>query len=223
MQAAASLPTAPGCRSARFVDRSPWRIAITALRRGLALAVCGVALLGTGPAWAQQPAAPAVPAVASGFRLGPGDVLSVTVWKQPALSLQLPVAPDGTLRYPLAGPLDVQGRTLAEVEAALSTKLGEQLREALVTVSLVQVHSYKVYVLGEVLRPGELILRAPVSVVQALAMSNGFTPFARRDKVLVVRLRAGIETREIFDYAAYVRGEAGGLAELEPGDVVIVQ
>lgn len=157
------------------------------------------------------------------FRLGPGDVLSVSVWKQPALSLQMPVAPDGTLRYPLAGQIDVQGRTLAEVEAALAAKLGEQLREVLVTVSLVQVQSYRVYVLGEVLRPGELVLRTPVTVVQALAMANGFTPFAKRDKVLVVRRRGATETRESFDYEAYVRSGATGPGELEPGDIVIAQ
>ncbi|MDO9316062.1 MAG: polysaccharide biosynthesis/export family protein [Burkholderiaceae bacterium] len=181
-----------------------------------------VAVLGTGrPAHAQ--AGPSAAETPAAFHLGPGDVLSVTVWKQPALSLQLPVAPDGTLRYPLAGPLDVVGRTLAEVETVLSAKLGEQLRGALVTVSLVQVHSYRVYVLGEVLRPGELILRGPVSVVQALAMSNGFTPFAKRDKVLVVRRRGGAETRETFDYSAYVRGDGPSLAELAPGDIVIVQ
>lgn len=178
------------------------------------------ALLGLSvAAGAQGVATPPAPA----FRLGPGDVLSVSVWKQPTLSLQLPVAPDGTLRYPLAGQLDVQGRTLVEVEAALSARLGEQIREALVTVSLVQVHSYRVYVLGEVLRPGELILRGPVGVLQALAMANGFTPFAKRDKVLVVRRRLGVETRENFDYNAYVRGEAAVLADLEPGDTVIVQ
>lgn len=157
------------------------------------------------------------------FRLGPGDVLSVSVWKQPALSLQLPVAPDGTLRYPLAGQIEAQGRTLAEVESALAAKLGEQLREVLVTVSLVQVQSYRVYVLGEVLRPGELVLRTPVTVVQALAMANGFTPFAKREKVLVVRRRGATETRETFDYEAYVRSGATGPGELEPGDIVIAQ
>lgn len=194
----------------------------------LAVAALAVALAGAAPAHAQSTApatatASASAAASTPFRLGAGDVLSVTVWKQPALSLQLPVAPDGTLRYPLAGQIDVQGRTLAEVETVLGARLSEQLREVLVTVSLVQVHSYRVSVLGEVLRPGELVLRSPISVVQALASSNGFTPFAQRDKVLVVRRRAGTETREVFDYVAFVRGEVSQPADLEPGDIVIVQ
>lgn len=181
--------------------------------RALLMPMLALLLAATGgPAGAQAPAP---------FRLGPGDVLSVSVWKQPALSLQLPVAPDGTLRYPLAGQIEVQGRTLAEVEAALAARLGEQLREVLVTVSLVQVQSYRVYVLGEVLRPGELVLRTPVTVVQALAMANGFTPFAKRDRVMVVRRRGATETRETFDYEAYVRSGAGSPGELEPGDIVI--
>jgi len=176
---------------------------------------CCLALAFSGAARAQ--------AAQAAYRLGPGDVLSVTVWKQPALSMQLPVAPDGTLRYPLAGQIDVQGRTLAEVEATLTAKLGEELREVLVTVSLVQVQSYRIYVLGEVLRPAELILRAPVGVVQAVAMANGFTPFAKRGKLLIVRRRGGTETRETFDYDAYVQGGGPGPAVLEPGDTVIVQ
>lgn len=183
-------------------------------RRLVAPAISLALALPGGAALAQAPAP---------FRLGPGDVLSVSVWKQPALSLQLPVAPDGTLRYPLAGQIEVQGRTLAEVESALAARLGEQLREVLVTVSLVQVQSYRVYVLGEVLRPGELVLRTPVTVVQALAMANGFTPFAKREKVLVVRRRGATETRETFDYEAYVRSGASGPGELEPGDIVIAQ
>ncbi|MCP5229425.1 polysaccharide biosynthesis/export family protein [Accumulibacter sp.] len=160
---------------------------------------------------------------AAPFRLGPGDVLSVTVWRQPELSMQLPVAPDGSLRYPLAGHIDAQGRTLAEVEAELTQKLGEQIREAVVTVSLVQTHSYRVYVVGEVLRPGEFQLPGPVSVVQAIAMANSFTPFAKRDRLLVVRRKNGQETRQIFDFNAYVRDDAGQDLILEPGDTIIVQ
>jgi polysaccharide export outer membrane protein len=174
----------------------------------LVLAACSVGA-------AAQTASPA-------YKLGAGDVLSVQVWKQPALSLQLPVAPDGTLRYPLAGPIEARGRTLAEVEAVLLARLSEQLRDALVTVSLVQVQSYRVYVLGEVLRPTELVLRAPVGVVQALTMANGFTPFAKREQVLVVRRRDGQEVRERFDFGAYQRGEVAAPADLEPGDTVIV-
>ena len=184
---------------------------------------CGAAAAMAQPAVAPVPAQALASGGGAAFRLGPGDVLSVTVWKQPALSLQLPVAPDGTLRYPLAGQIDVQGHTLAEVEAALAARLGEQLREVTVTVSLVQVHSLRVYVIGEVLRPGEFVLRAPVSVVQALAMASGFTPFAKRDKVLLIRRRGGTETREAFDFTAYVRGEGGAVAELEAGDTLVVQ
>ena len=199
---------------------SPTRL-VSLSRALIAGATLSVTLVNAQQSTIPPAVAPPAPAAAV-FRLGAGDVLSVTVWKQPALSMQLPVSPDGTLRYPLAGHLDVQGRTLAEVEAALSEKLGAQLRDAIITVSLVQAHSYRVYVMGEVLRPGEFVLRAPVTVVQAVAMANGFTPFARRDTVLVVRRGGDRETREVFDYNAYLRGETGQDPRLEPGDTVIV-
>jgi len=194
-------------------------IALTAAFVALACTSSFAAAQVTGSAPLPEPS----PEASSAFRLGPGDVLSVTVWKQPALSMQLPVTPDGTLRYPLAGHLEVKGRTLAEVEAALTEKLREQLREAVVTVSLVQAHSYRIYVVGEVLRPGEFVLRAPVSVVQAIAMANSFTPFAKRDRLLIIRRKGGSETRQVFDYNAYVRGDVGQDIILEPDDTVIVQ
>lgn len=171
------------------------------------------------PVQAVEPA----PAPADGFRIGAGDVLLVTVWKQPALSLQLPVGPDGTLNYPLAGHIKAAGRTLPELEAALAGGLASQLRDAVVTVSLVQVHSFRIYILGEVLRPGEFELKGPLSLVQALALANGFTPFAKRERIVLVRRSAdGSETRQSFDYAAYL---AGGQPDpmLQPGDTLIVQ
>jgi polysaccharide export outer membrane protein len=165
---------------------------------------------------------PAGTTPSSDFRLGAGDVLLVTVWKQPALSMQLPVGPDGVMNYPLAGRIAVAGKTLSEVEAALTEGLSRELRDVVVNVSLTEVRSYRIYVLGEVLRPGEFILRAPVSVVQALAMANGFTPFARRDRITLVRRNSdGQEVRQPFDYAAYLAGPQSDPV-LEPGDTLIV-
>lgn len=168
-------------------------------------------------------AATTVTTAAEIFRLGAGDVLSVTVWKQPDLSMQLPVLPDGTLRYPLVGELAVQGRSLAEVEQELTTKMRAQLRAAVVSVTVVQAKSFRLYVLGEVLRPGEFILRAPLTLVQALATAGGLTPFARHDAIIIVRHTKSGEVREIFDYDAYLRGDTPRDPWLKPGDTVIVR
>lgn len=197
---------------------------MTNLLISLRRAAGALALLLFGALHAAGAAADDAPAMQAGFRLGAGDVLMVTVWKQPALSMQLPVGPDGFMNYPLAGRIEVAGRTLDEVEAALVAGLGKELRDVVVTVSLVQVHSYRIYVIGEVLRPGEFVLRAPVSVIQALAMANGFTPFARRDRITLIRRdAAGRETRSAFDYAAYLASGTPPDRVLEPGDMLIVQ
>lgn len=178
-----------------------------------------------GPAWPEPADAAPVegPSDPAAFRLGPGDVVNVSVWKQPTLSVQLPVLPDGSLRYPLAGQIPVQGHTPAEVEQMLTERLREQVREAVVSVSVVQVQSWRLYIVGEVLRPGEYSLRGPVTLVQALAMASGLTPFAKREDILVVsRTREG-ETRRRFDYSAYVKGQVQSDIWLLPGDTVIVK
>jgi polysaccharide biosynthesis/export protein len=197
---------------------------MTNLHISLRRAACALALFIFGTVHAATAMADDAPAAQGGFRLGAGDVLMVTVWKQPALSMQLPVGPDGFMNYPLAGRVSVAGKTLDEVEAALVAGLGKELRDVVVTVSLVQVHSYRIYVIGDVLRPGEFVLRAPVSVIQALAMANGFTPFAKRDRITLIRRdAAGQETRSTFDYAAYLASGTSPDRVLEPGDTLIVQ
>lgn len=197
---------------------------MTKLLVSLRCTACALALLLCGALHATSAMADDAPATQGSFRLGAGDVLMVTVWKQPALSMQLPVGPDGVMNYPLAGRINVAGRTLDEVEAALVAGLGKELRDVVVTVSLVQVHSYRIYIIGEVLRPGEFVLRAPVSVIQALAMANGFTPFAKRDHITLIRRdAAGQETRSTFDYAAYLASGASADRMLAPGDTLIVQ
>lgn len=176
------------------------------------------------PAQAQSSAEPGqTSAPSAAFRIGPGDVLSVQVWKQPSLSLQLPVLPDGSLRYPLAGELQVQGRTLAEVEKMLTDRIGESLREAVVSVTVSQVNSHRIYILGEVLRPGEYPLRGPVSLVQSLAMASGLTPFARRDAIMILRNQGGTQTRTSFDLDAYLRDPTAVDPLLMPGDTVVVR
>lgn len=209
---AAPPPRSPvGCTPSRPAGQR--RSALSGIRLGLCLLMsCWV-----GTAVAQAAAG------ATAFRIGPGDVLSVHVWKQPNLSLQLPVLPDGSLRYPLAGEVQVQGRSLAEIEKLLSDRIGENLREAVVSVTVTQVNSHRIYLLGEVLRPGEYPLRGPISLVQSLALASGLTPFAKRDSIVIVRRQGGVETRRAFDLDAYLRDPAGVDPPLQPGDTVIVR
>lgn len=170
-------------------------------------------------------AADDAPAQGAGeFVLGPGDVVAITVWKQPSLSLTLPVAPDGGISYPLVGHLVAAGLTVRQLESLVTTRLREQLKDPQVSVALQDARSYRVYVIGEVARPGEFEVKGPVTVLQAIAMAGGFTPFAARSKVAVVATPAHGGERRGFDYDAFVAGR-GNVTNLilMPGDTVVVK
>lgn len=158
------------------------------------------------------------------FRLGPGDVISVLVWKQPSVSQTVMINPDGRISYPLVGQIQASGRTLSELESAIATRLGKQLRDLQVTAVLKDVRSYRVFVMGEVLRPGVFELDGGVTIVQAIAMAGGFTAFASKKNVIVYNLTARGGRRYNFDYSSFVANDAGVEdIVLVPGDTVIVK
>ncbi len=156
------------------------------------------------------------------FRLGAGDVLNVSIWKNKELSTVVTIRPDGMITYPLLGEIEVSGLTVSEVEDRLIKLLKRQIQDPQVTVILEATHSFRVYVLGEVLQPGVFDLKGPVTVVQALAMARGLTTFASKSKIFVVPAgQAG--PRQPFNYDKYLKGEA--LEQnivLRPGDTVII-
>jgi polysaccharide export outer membrane protein len=156
------------------------------------------------------------------FRLGAGDVLNVFIWKQKELSTIVTVRPDGKISYPLIGEIEVSGLTVREVEERLSKQLKRQIQDPQVTVILEAVHSFRIYVLGEVLQPGVFDLKGPATVVQALAMARGLSTFASKKKIFIVP--AGKNgTRILFNYEKYLDGEeVEQNFVLRPGDTVIV-
>lgn len=156
------------------------------------------------------------------FRLGAGDVLNVFVWKNKEMSAIVTVRPDGMITYPLVGEIDVNGLTINEVEERLSKQLRRQIQDPQVTVLLEATYSFRIYVLGEVLQPGVFELKGPVTIVQALAMARGLTPFASKSKIFVVRA-GNIGSRIPFNYDKYVKdGDVEQNVVLRPGDTVIV-
>ena len=156
------------------------------------------------------------------FRLGAGDVLNVFVWKNKELSTIVTVRPDGMITYPLIGEIDVRGLTINEVEERLSKQLRRQIQDPQVTILLEATHSFRVYVLGEVLQPGVFELKGPVTIIQALAMARGLSTFASKSKIFVVP--AGKSGPRIpFNYDKYVQGkDVEQNVVLRPGDTVIV-
>lgn len=156
------------------------------------------------------------------YRIVPGDVLDVSVWKEEGLAAKLLVRPDGGVSFPLVGNLQVEGLTAEQVKQAIAKRLGEYLSEPEVTVSVINTNQ-KVYVLGKVNKPGEVPLPGPLTVIQALALAGGLAPFADEDDIKILR-RAGERTVSFeFDYGSVSKGEdLDQNIQLLNGDVVLV-
>jgi polysaccharide export outer membrane protein len=181
----------------------------------------------TGAVQASEPEPLVVPAADAGwsgpFRLGAGDVLNVFIWKHQELSTIVTVRPDGKINYPLIGEIEAKGLTLGEIEERINKQLKQQIQDPQVTVILEATHSFRIFVLGEVMQPGVFDLKGPVTVIQALAMARGFTTFASRNKVFIVNSGRGGEQRIPFSYSTFVQGEDNNQnVMLRPGDTVIV-
>jgi polysaccharide export outer membrane protein len=157
------------------------------------------------------------------YRIAAADVLSVRVWKNTELSVEAPVLPDGTMTIPLAGTIQAEGLTASELEDLIAERLGEYITAPEVSVIVIQVNSKRVSVIGEVNRSGPQTLALDSRVVDALAQASGFTAFANRSRVKVIRRTAEGEQEMRFDFDAYEAGRAPGTnVRLLPGDVIVV-
>jgi len=188
----------------------------------LAIVVCTSAC-----SWVRGEEAPpgSVTAAPGQYQVGPNDVLSIVVWKQPDISAgQLPVRPDGRISLPLAGEIEVSGLTARQIKEVITERLKEYVTEPNVTVMVLQVNYPVVYVVGEVLRPGPVPIRQDTTVLQLISMAGGFTSFADRDDVKILRRDKGKEYRLKFDYDAVLGGKHSEQNVIvRPGDVIVVE
>ncbi len=154
----------------------------------------------------------------------PGDLLTIAVWKEP--DLQGPgvlVRPDGTFSYPLVGQVDAKGKTVIEIEKIVTEKLKKFISDPVVTVSLQEIRGNKIYVMGQVARPGEFIVNPRVDVMQALSMAGGTTPFASLGNIIILRRANGQQQAIRFDYTSVSKGkDLNQNIELQVGDIVVV-
>ena len=163
------------------------------------------------------------------FLLGPEDVLDIVVWKNEDLSQKgAVIRPDGKVSMPLIGEVQASGRTANQLASQISARLKEFKDNPVVTVGVKEVNSYYVYVLGEVSKPGKYQLKSHATVLQAVAIASGFTNYASRNKMKVIRHVQGENgtTREIriparYDDLVSGTGEIGNFV-LKTGDVVVV-
>jgi polysaccharide biosynthesis/export protein len=163
------------------------------------------------------------------FLLGPEDVLDIVVWKNEDLSQKgVVVRPDGKVSMPLIGDIVASGRTANQLASQIAARLKEYKDNPNVTVSVREVNSYYVYVLGEVAKPGKYQLKSNATVLQAVAIASGFTLYASKNKMQVIRNVPGDDgrTREVriparYDDLVSGKGEVGNFF-LKTGDVVVV-
>lgn len=165
----------------------------------------------------------------AGFLLGPEDLLEITVWKNPDLSRVTPIRPDGLISIPIIGDVQAAGLTAD----ALAHRIADRLKQFVagspaVSVSVKELNSYSVFVLGEVSKPGKYQAKSYVTLLQAISIAGGFTEFAKKNKLQVVRVRPNGDHKlhEIripvrYDDLVAGRGEPGNIILLS-GDTVVV-
>ncbi|HAY23038.1 MAG TPA: sugar transporter [Desulfobacterales bacterium] len=157
------------------------------------------------------------------YQLGPEDIVEISVWKEPDLTKQLIVRPDGKMSYPLIGEIPAAGKTVKELQDDISKRLEKFVTDASVTVILLKTQHYKFYVTGKVNKPGEFLVGRPTTVLQAIAMAGGLTPFASPSSIVVLRKEGGQDQVYPFNYKEVSRGQLlGQNITLLPGDVVVV-
>ncbi len=157
------------------------------------------------------------------YRIGPEDVLHISVWKEEDLDRKVLVRPDGGVSFPLAGDIQVSGRTPLEVQDEIRSRLQRYVPDAEVTVSVDKISGYTIFVLGEVEEPGQFTLGRYVDVVQALTLAGGFTPYANSRSIQILRRQDGREVTFGFDFRDVSRGrDLKQNIILQSGDVVLV-
>jgi polysaccharide export outer membrane protein len=156
------------------------------------------------------------------YRIGPEDVLDISVWKNADLTKKVPVRPDGMISLPLINDVQAAGLTPLQLRDTLSKKLEAYMPSPQVSVTVAEVHSFKVSVLGEVPFAGRHVLQSKATVLDAIAMSGGLKEFAARSRIVVLRPNGKGMQRIPFDYNKVVSGDSAENIYLQPGDIVLV-
>jgi len=166
--------------------------------------------------------------VSKEFLLGPEDVLEISVWRNQDLSRIVVVRPDGKISLPLIGDIQASGLNASQVAAKIAARLAEFKENPNVSVSLKEVNSYFIFVLGEIQRPGKYPLKSYVTVLQGVSMAGGFLPFASPSQMQVIRNRTSENGKESqlripVPYNDLVAGKGGiGNFILKSGDTIVV-
>ena len=185
------------------------------------LIVLVIATLLATPAWCDSADLAETP---GSYHIQPGDLLTISVWKEPDLQMEVLVRPDGGLSFPLAGDQRASGRTVDELRQSLAERLKKYIPDPVVTVAVRQLGGNRIYVVGKVNRPGEFPFSRPLDVMQSLSLAGGGTSFAQLNDIRI--LRRDDKGRQVSIPFRYEDVERGRHLEqnvlLETGDTVVV-
>jgi polysaccharide export outer membrane protein len=158
-----------------------------------------------------------------GFTIGPEDVLAVHVWREADVTGDVTVRADGMITLPLIRDVKAAGLTPNELAEHIQTSMREFITDATVTVIVKQMNSRKVFITGEVAKPGVYPLRSTITVMQFIALAGGLTEFAEANEIAVLRVKDGNTTTLKVPYKDIAKGKRVELnVVLEPGDTVVV-
>lgn len=217
------------------------------MRLSYALVVGLTAVCGIAPAFAQSPVSAPIPAgapsldgaslsaghaierflniVTDAYTIGAEDVLEITVWRNQDLSKVVQVRPDGKFSLPVIRDVVAVGKTPSQLADEITRRLKEYVQNPVVAISVKEVNSYAIFVLGEVARPGKYPLKSKTTLLQGITIAGGFTPVAARNQVVIFRFGengSGMQTLTSSYDDIVLRGGIAGNLELRAGDTVVV-
>jgi polysaccharide export outer membrane protein len=161
------------------------------------------------------------PMDAARYIIGPEDSLQVTVWKEPTLSGNFPVRPDGMISLVLVGDLPAAGLTPMALSNDISQRLKKYIQDPVVTVAVLGVNSQRIFLVGEVGKVGPTMLTPGMTPLQAIVSAGGLSQFANSKKIYILRMVAGKQQKIPFNYKQALKGENTGMTLL-PGDTIVV-
>ncbi len=158
----------------------------------------------------------------SHYTIGIADVLHVNVWKNPDLSQSVTVGPDGFVSLSLLGDVRVIGLTTTQLATLLTERLANYVLTPQVSVSVVEIRSRQIYVMGQVAKPGSYPMLGQMNVLQMIAQAGGLTTFAHRRGIYVLRSNHGAVQKLAYNYSDVMHGKGDKNFDLQPGDTVVI-
>jgi polysaccharide export outer membrane protein len=190
------------------------------------LALCACLFAGCASNAGKFPAAPAAASTQGySYLIGPGDNLNIIVWRNPELSMAVPVRPDGKFSTPLIDELTAQGKNSVEISREIEKQLGKYVRDPVVTVvvtNFVGPYDQQIRVVGEAAKPQVLAYKQNMTLLDVMIAVGGLTDFAAGNEATILRKADGDKQYSVRLKDLIKRGDISANVEMKPGDILII-